>query len=155
MLQGDQIKDDPFAPTRIFAYGRPGFPVPACYLQGDDNFCLTVDVFNGNAVDGDLLDNPPLIHPLRKIESFSHAFQQNPSINHTYVRPNPTPLTTKKASSIPLSAGMSGGPIFKCEVKEGERPSIRCSLIGVVHGSNLIGSNDIEVSYKGLIAIPN
>lgn len=153
-LRGSQIADDDFHPTRIFSFGKPGLPFLRDYTPDNNGFHLVSDIFNGNAVTGGLAVDPPLIHPLRRISNPAHADELAPAMNDAYVRPDPTPLTTKQAVSIPLTSAMSGGPILKCLINVAPDPSIHCKLIGVVHGANLIGADDGNASFKGLIAIP-
>ena len=152
-LRGEQIPDDEFHPSRIFAFGKPGHGFIQRYSEDENDFCLVSDVFNGNAITTEgLLINPLLIHPLRRVRNFQEAYSLNPAFNDEYVQPAPTLLVSKRAASIPLASGMSGGPVLKCEIGDAVHSHIYCRLLGVVHGSNLIQEAG-RVHYKGLIAI--
>ena len=137
-LQGESTAiDHAFNPARIFAFGKP-----TGFLQRDEaDFCLVSDVtpttqhaIHEHPLNHVLSDNPLLVRPMR-------------DAGHT---PETTPLLNKKAVSIPLAPGMSGGPILSCEIREHQ---ILCARLGVMHGINLIQEGG-GVFFKGLIQPP-
>jgi len=147
-LTGNAIPDHDFYPNRIFAFGKPALrslQVSARRSGDNDGFCLVSDVSEGEAV---ILNNPRLVHPLRRLQTPTDQGHYNP-ITHP-VASEFTILASKQAASMPMTPGMSGGPVLRCLVEDNQ---IRCRVLGVAHGINLI-EVDGHVLFKGLIAIP-
>lgn len=143
-LQGEDPEED-FNPNRILAFGKPLADFFAGLLPDEDSFCLVSDVSNGNAM---ILNNPNLVHPRRRLDRYEQLYNRDPPPDMYDNIHGPTPLNNKQAVSIPMAPGMSGGPVLQCQIEVGR---IRCRLLGVAHGINLIQEND-HISFKGLIA---
>lgn len=156
-LQGEE--SDHFEPDRIFVFGKPNHT----FVQragGIDGFCLVSDSFRGNA-NLDLKNRIDtriqtlLIQPLHKLNNLQEIYVENPPSGFTNIIPSPLrPLPEKfQAISIPLTHGMSGGPVLMCKIHDDESAphSIKCRHVGVVNGGHLV-QEDTHILYKGIIA---
>ncbi|MBY0281868.1 MAG: hypothetical protein K2W94_06880 [Alphaproteobacteria bacterium] len=141
---------EPFNPTRVFAFGKPGSDYVQAPAELDpDGFCLVSDVEEDNAVT--LPQNSfRLVHPLRRVVADT-ANTYDAATENIDPAPENVPILNKIATSIPLTHGMSGGPVLRCAISEEGAGHIHCQFLGSVSFGGIIEHNE-ELFFKGSIA---